>query len=110
MQPTDTKILSRQFAIIRWAACLTLGIVHLVMNALSVWVARRNAFEVNGIELSSIWYGAALFPPGIAVVLAILIPRTHSVWKRDRLLVVLTALIVASYAHIPIMYVNGGFN
>lgn len=109
MVPRDPKMHSPQYATIRWASSLIIGLIIFVMNTFGVWIARRNALEVNGIELSALWYAFALFAPGLSVVLAISIPRTHWVWDRDLLTNVLGALTLASFIHVPMMYVNGGF-
>ncbi|QDV22259.1 hypothetical protein [Aureliella helgolandensis] len=85
------------------------GVFLTAANPFGVWVARRNAFDVNGIELTAWWYAFALFAPILSVVLTISVPRTNWIWERALASNTLFALMLASLAHIPIMYINGGF-
>ncbi len=92
-----------------WASTLFFGLVFMPMNLLGVWVNRRNAFGVNGIELTPWWYLFALLGPLLAVVITILVPRANWIWKGPLLYNVLFVLMLASFAYIPIMYDAGGF-
>ncbi|MFO1066104.1 MAG: hypothetical protein U0892_19765 [Pirellulales bacterium] len=66
-------------------------------------MARRMALEVSWIELTELWYAFALFPPGLSILLTILLPKTHRAWDRDILFNVLNAILLTSLVHIPAM-------
>jgi hypothetical protein len=93
----------------RWICALFFGVVLTPLNSFGVWVARRNALDVNGIVLTPYWYLFALAGPLLSIGAALLIHRSHRIWQGDLLLYVLFALILASFAHIPLMYSAGGF-
>ncbi len=95
---------------ISWAATLLSGLFCIPMNVLGVWVGRRSAWEVNGIALTTRWYLYALLGPVLAVVIAMVVPRSSRFWKSSICTVLCIAIMFASLACIPIMYVEGGFD
>ncbi len=96
-------------ATFRWASTLFFGLILTPMNMFGVWVARRNAFGINSIELTPWWYLFALIGPLLSVVITILVPRSNWIWKGPLLCNVLIVLMLVSFAHIPAMYIAGGF-
>ena len=96
-------------ATLRWACALFFGVISTPMNLSGVWIASRNALDVNGIVLTPFWYLFALLSPLLSIGATLLIPRSHWIWQRSLLFNVLFVLIVASFAHIPLMYSLGGF-
>ena len=93
----------------RWASTLIFGLVLTPMNMFGVWVARRNALSVNGIELTPWWFLFALLGPLLAIAITILVPKSNWIWKGSLLYNVLFVLMLVSFAHIPAMYSAGGF-
>ncbi len=64
---------------------------------------------INSIELTPWWYLFALIGPLLSVVITILVPRSNWIWKGPLLCNVLIVLMLVSFAHIPAMYIAGGF-
>ena len=96
-------------ATFRWASTLVLAAMLVPMNMIGVWVARRNALDVNGIELTHWWYLFALFGPILSLVVTISVPRSNWIWSRSLVTNVLFVLMLSSFTHIPVMYSLGGF-
>lgn len=110
--PTTRTATTSKFdeSYLSWAATLIFGLFCIPMNLLGVWVARRNAWEVNGIGLTPWWYLYASLGPLLAVVLTIVVPSSSRFWKSSICTVFLMIVLLASLACMPIMYLEGGFD